>query len=97
MKTLQLEKTPLSFRRAARLARKGLLVLTEKGKPAFALVGVKDEMALEVLALRRNAEFMAYLEGISRRAKRGRTFTLREIREEFGVRPKARRRRSART
>ncbi|MEK7325227.1 MAG: hypothetical protein AAB217_08245 [Chloroflexota bacterium] len=41
MKTLQLEKTPSSFRRTARLAKGGVLVLTEKGKPAFALIGVR--------------------------------------------------------
>lgn len=85
MKTLELRRTSLSVRRAARLARGGVLVLTENGKPAFAIVGVKDQLALEALALSRNDEFMAYLDEVSRRAKRERTYSLKEMREEFGI------------
>jgi antitoxin (DNA-binding transcriptional repressor) of toxin-antitoxin stability system len=85
MKTLELRRTSPSFRRAARLARGGVLVLTENGKPAFAIVGVKDQLALEALALSRNDEFMAYLDEVSRRAKRERTYSLKEMREEFGI------------
>lgn len=83
MKTLQLEKTSASFRRTARLARRGVLVLTEKGKPVFALVGVKDEMALEALALSRNKAFLGYLDAVSRRSQRQRTYSLEEMRQEF--------------
>lgn len=96
VKTIQLEKTSPSFRKAVRLARRGVLVLTERGAPAFALVGVSDKMALEALALGRNAAFMAYLDELSRHSKRQRTFSTEEIREEFGLsrsgRPKGRKR-----
>ena len=83
MRTFQIENTHPSFRKTARLARNGVLVFTEKGKPAFALVGVKDEMALEALALSRNAAFMAYLDDVTLRAKKSRTYSLDEIREEL--------------
>lgn len=85
MKTLELSRTSPSVRRAARLARSGVLVLTENGKPAFAIAGVKDQLALEALTLGRNTKFMAYLDEVSRRAKRKRTYSLKEMRDEFGL------------
>ncbi len=83
MKTLALEKTALAVRKAAYLAKGDVLVLTENGKPAFAVVGVNDEMALEALALGRNAEFMGYLDEVS--ARGGKKHSLKETQEEFGV------------
>jgi hypothetical protein len=80
---MRLEETSPLFRKTARLARNDVLVLTENGKPAFALVGVRDEMALEALALSRNTEFMTYLDEVSQRKKRERTYSLKEIEEEF--------------
>ncbi len=96
MRTLQLEKASPSFRRAARLARRGVLVLTENGKPAFALVGVKDEMALEALALSRNRAFMAYLDAVSQRSQQEHTYSIEDIRSEFHLRPFTRSRKAAR-
>jgi hypothetical protein len=90
VKTLEMEKASPAFRRAARQAKGGVLVLTEKGKPAFAVVGVKDELALEALALRRNAAFMAYLDEISQRSRSGGGRSLREIEEELGRRSRRR-------
>ena len=87
MNTLQLEKTPASFRRKARLARKGILVLTEGGRPAYALVEIEDEFALEALALSRNTELMAYLDKIRSRATRSRTYSLSQVRREASARP----------
>ena len=86
MRTLQLEKTSASFRKTASLAEKEVIVLTKNGRPALALVGLKDEMTLEALSLGRNEAFMSYLDGIGDRAKRGRTYSLEEIRGEFGLR-----------
>lgn len=85
MKTLALEKASPEVRQAAHLARSDVLVLTENGKPAFAIVGVKDEMALEALAVGRNAEFMAYLDEVSARARSGARYSLNEIQKEFGI------------
>jgi hypothetical protein len=93
---LEMAKAPASFRRAAREAKGGVLVLTEKGKPAFAVVGVTDDLALEALALRRNVEFMAYLDEISRRTRSEGTRSLRQLEEEFLPRPRRRARRRRR-
>ncbi|MBI3360818.1 MAG: hypothetical protein HY023_06885 [Chloroflexi bacterium] len=41
------------------------------------------DLALEALALSRNAEFMTYLNGGRDRAKHGPTYSLDEIRREF--------------
>lgn len=86
MRTLQLEKTSASFRKTASLAEKEVIVLTKNGRPALALVGLKDDMTLEALSLGRNEAFMSYLDGIGDRAKRGRTYSLEEIKGEFGLR-----------
>ena len=94
MKTLELKKASPSVRKTARMAKGGVLVLTENGKPAFALVGLKDELALEALALSRNEKFMAYLAETSEQARQGTTYSLKEMREEFipSARPRKRRR-----
>ncbi len=85
MTIVELEKTPLTLREAAQLARDGVLILTEDGKPAFALVDVKDDLALEVLALSRNESFMAYLDEISEHAKSEPTYSLAELREKYAA------------
>ncbi|MBI4584976.1 MAG: hypothetical protein HY717_13265 [Planctomycetes bacterium] len=92
MKTLQLEKTPPTFQKTARLAKKEVVVFTEKGKPTFALVAVKDDLALEALALGQNVDFMAYLEVLSQRARSGKTYSIEEMRKEFGSSSSARKR-----
>ena len=92
MKTLELEKASPSLRKAARLARQGVVVITENGKPAFALVGVRDELALEALMLSRNASFMAYLDRISKRARSGRSYSLHALRRELLSLPRSRKR-----
>ncbi|MBI4603995.1 MAG: hypothetical protein HY721_18725 [Planctomycetes bacterium] len=83
MKTIELEAVAPSLRRATRLSKGEVLVLTEKGKPAFALIHVRDELALEALLLSRNAKFMAYLDGIAERARRGEARSLEEARREL--------------
>ena len=62
------------------------------------LSGAKDDLALEALALSRNAKFMGYLDEVRERSKNGRTYSLAEIRAEFGLpakppKPAARRKR----
>lgn len=91
MKTLELEKLPPELREAAHRAEDGILLLTEKGRPAFAVVGLRDEFALEALALSRNPNFMAYLDSISRDARQGRTYSLREIQAEYSIPSRPRR------
>ena len=69
MITLELEKTAPDFQHALQRAKGQLVVLTRNGKPAFAVVGVKDELAIEALSLSRQPEFMAYLDGIATRMR----------------------------
>ncbi len=65
-----------------------------RGRPAFAVIGVKDSLALEALALGRNKGFMSYLDEISSAARRGRSYSMEEMRREFQI-PARDRRRSA--
>ena len=99
MKTLQLENAPPNFQKTARLAKKELVVFTEKGKPTYALVSIKDDLAIEALSLGQNAEFMAYLDQVSLRARKGKTYSLEDLRKEFNVtsRPTKRKTKSARS
>jgi antitoxin (DNA-binding transcriptional repressor) of toxin-antitoxin stability system len=96
---MELEDASPSIRETARLARGDILVLTEKGKPAFALVGVKDELALEALLLSRSARFMGFLDRISEKARHQRTYTLAELKRSLGApaRPRGKPRRTRRT
>lgn len=89
MKTLEIEQTSPVFRRATRLGRGEVLVLTRHGKPAFAVVGVGDEFALESLALSRNTEFMGYLDGIAERMRRGGASTLDDVCSRFDSAPES--------
>ena len=98
MNTLDLEQTEPAFRAAVRRARGGVLVLTKKGKPVLAVVGIEDQYALEALALGRNSDFMAYLDDIAGRMSRSpqTTATLNEISARYEVPPTSRKYRSAR-
>lgn len=96
MKTLEIEKMSPAFRKAARSARGDLLVLTQNGKPQYAVVGVEDDFALEALAVSRNAEFMAYLDGVASRMRHESGATLDELEARFKARPSPPKRRSTR-
>lgn len=85
MKRLAVEQSSLTLRQVSRLAKKGVVVLTEKGKPVTALVRVGDDLALEALALSRNRAFMAYLDACAGRASEGRSASIQEVRREFGL------------
>jgi hypothetical protein len=97
MITLEIEKTALDFQQAIRRARGQVVVLTRNGKPAFAIVDVKDEFALEALSLARNQEFMADLDNIARNMhdRPEENLTLDELRTALNI-PKASPRRAAR-
>ncbi len=85
MKTFELEKAPPGFRHAARSLRGEVLVLTEKGKPAFAVVGLGDDFAIEALALSSNKDFMSYLDSVSVRSRRERRYSVAQLRAEFAL------------
>jgi|WetSurMetagenome_2_1015567.scaffolds.fasta_scaffold722366_1 hypothetical protein len=87
MITLELEKTAPDFQQAMRRAKGQLVVLTRNGRPAFAVVDVKDELAIEALSLSRQPEFMAYLDGIATgmRDRPEDNVTLNDLRQELDL------------
>jgi hypothetical protein len=87
MKTLELEQTSPDFRKMASQAQDDVLILTRKGKPAYAVVSIDDEFALEAFALSQNDDFMAYLDAIAARMDRSKPATLNEVRTKYKVAP----------
>ena len=84
MKTLTLDGNDLTLDGLLRAAADGEVVfLTSQGEAKFALVAV-DEGDREVLALRSNADFHAYLDACKSRDRTQPRMTLAEIREHFG-------------
>lgn len=61
----------------------------KKGRATHSLVPM-DDMDREVLAIRANAELMAYIDACSERARKGPRKTIEQIREQFGI-PRAKR------
>jgi hypothetical protein len=83
LKTVSLDPPQFTLEGALRDAAEGQVVfLTEGGLPRFALVAV-DEGDQEVLALRSNADFLAYLDEAKLGARRGPTKSLEEIKRLF--------------
>ena len=83
MKTVSLDSPQLTLEGVLRDAADGEVVfLTTGGLPRFALVAV-DEGDQEVLALRSNTDFLAYLDESKLRARRGPTRSLAEIKALF--------------
>ena len=85
MKRVAIEHSRVTLQQASRLAKKGLVVLTEKGRPVAALVDVEDDFALEALALSRNKSFMAYLDACAAHASGSGAASIEEVRREFGL------------
>ena len=90
MKRLAVEQSHITLREALRLAKRGPVVLTEKGRPVTALVRVGDDFALEALALSRNKALMAYLDGCAARLWERSGSSIEEVRRAFGVSRRAR-------
>ncbi|HEX8199416.1 MAG TPA: hypothetical protein VF590_02935 [Isosphaeraceae bacterium] len=87
MKTVDLDCREHTLEHILREAADGEVVfLTTGGETRFALVAV-DDADREVMALRSNPEFLAYLDACRGRAKAGPRKTLRELRQSFGSVP----------
>ncbi|MBI2809116.1 MAG: hypothetical protein HYX68_29385 [Planctomycetes bacterium] len=85
MKTLALEREKRTL--SELLAKENgaeVIYLTRKRRPTHALVPL-DDMDREVLAIRANAELMAYIDACSERARKGPRKTIEQIREQFGM------------
>jgi len=81
--TVSLEVTGLTLERLLEEARRGQVVfLTDSGSVRFALVPA-DEGDQEVMALRANQDFMAFLANCEERARTRPRKTLQQLREEF--------------
>ena len=65
-----------------------VVYLTRGGRKKFVLVPL-DEMDEEVLAIRKNARLMAYIDECSERAHKGPTKSLAEIKAKYGIKGKA--------
>lgn len=93
MKTLAIENERRPLKQLlAEGNGKEVIYLTKKGRAKYALVPL-DEGDEEVLAIRRNAKLMSYLDRCEERALRGPRKTLEEIEERFGLSRKRKRRR----
>ena len=80
MKTVAIDAADLTLEHLLREAGQGEVVfLTSGGETRFALVAA-DEGDREAASLRSNAEFMAYLDACSERARQGPRKTLAEVR-----------------
>lgn len=66
-----------------------LVYLTKKGRKKFVVVPL-DDMDEEVLAIRKNAQLMAYIDKCSERARKGPTKSLAEIKAKYGIKDKSR-------
>jgi hypothetical protein len=85
LKTVSLDSPQCTLEGVLREAAEGEVVfLTTDGLARFALVAV-DEGDQEVLALRSNADFMAYLDECKLRAREEPTKSLEEIKKLFGA------------
>jgi antitoxin (DNA-binding transcriptional repressor) of toxin-antitoxin stability system len=85
LKTISIDSAETSLEGVLREAAEGDIVfLTTDGLPRFALVAV-DEGDQEVLALRSNSDFMAYLDESKLRARKGPTKSLEEIKKLFST------------
>ena len=95
MRTVEITEATGSLSEYAREARKGTLVVTRRGKPVAAVVPVEG-MDLESLSLSTNPDFIALI-GRSRASYRATGgLSLEQVRQKYGIRPKAARRRKAR-
>ena len=72
-----------------------LVYLTKRGRKKFVVVPL-DEMDEEVLAIRKNARLMGYIDKLSERARKGPTKSLDQIKAKFGIKGKTKGRRKRR-
>ena len=72
-----------------------IIYLTKGGRKRFVVVPF-DDMDEEILAMRKNAPLMAYIDECFKRARKGPTKSLAEIKAKFGIKdkPKAGKRRN---
>ncbi|HLQ45760.1 MAG TPA: hypothetical protein VK137_13570 [Planctomycetaceae bacterium] len=84
MKTIELTAAPRDLAEVAEEAGGKLVLLTRHRKPFMAMVPV-DGLDEETISLSYNPTFLAVIEKAREEARRGETFSLDEIKTEFGL------------
>ena len=70
-----------AFPRVLKLSRRDVVIVTNRGKPVAAIQGLKGEEDLEDYLLERSPKFWAMI----RRARRGKSVSLAQVRKELGL------------
>ena len=94
MKTVELTDATASLANYAKKAGKSAVVVTDKGRPIAALVGIADA-DWEAISLSTNPKFLAIIERSRQRYRREGGLTEEQVRERLDI-PAKRKRRGAR-
>lgn len=82
MKILTTYEAKNAFPRVLKLARRDVVIVTNRGRPVAAIEGLRDEEDLEDYLLERSPKFWAMI----RRARRGKGVALARVRKELSKR-----------
>ena len=91
MKTMKLSEASRSLAEYARELDDDIMLVTERNRPIAAVVSLKNADR-EVLALSRSQQFLKIIERSRRDFAAGRSRSLAEVRDLFGLRGKANKR-----
>lgn len=81
MKMLTTFEAKNAFPRVLKLSRRDVVIVTNRGKPVAAIEGLKGEEDLEDYLLERSPKFWAMI----RRARRGKSVSLAQMRKRLGL------------
>ena len=81
MKILSTFEAKNAFPKVLKLARKDVVIVTNRGKPVAAIEGLDGEDDLEDYLLERSPKFWAMI----RRARRGTSVNIAQVRKELGL------------
>lgn len=79
MKILTTYEAKNGFPKVLKLARRDVVIVTNRGKPVAAIEGLKGEEDMEDYLLERSPKFWAMI----RRARRGKSVNLAQVRKEL--------------
>lgn len=82
MKILTTYEAKNAFPKVLKLSRRDVVIVTNRGKPVAAIEGLRGEEDLEDYLLERSPKFWAMI----RRARRGKSVSLAQVRKELGLR-----------
>ena len=81
MKILSTHEAKNAFPKVLKLSRKDVVIVTNRGKPVAAIEGLDGEDDLEDYLLERSPKFWAMI----RRARRGKSVAIAQVRKELGL------------